>query len=379
MKENPLVRLHSFGQSVWLDLLSRQLLESGELQRLIEQDGLRGLTSNPAIFEKAIGGSSDYDEDFFRLLAAGKTLSEIYQALTVDDIQRATDLFRPLFDQTRGGDGFVSLEVSPHLAYDTMGSIDEALRLWTAVKRPNVMIKVPGTRQGLKAIQHLIRDGVNVNVTLLFGLERYREVADAYLSGLEERANAGEPLGSVRSVASFFLSRIDVLLDPKLKEIAASGSEHAETAKSLVGEIAIANAKMAYQIYKEVFSSGRFEKLRAQGAHTQRLLWGSTGTKNPDYSDVKYVEPLIGADTVNTMPEETLEAYRDHGDPAPRLEKGVAEARRHLDHLKKIGIDLRAATQKLEEEGVEKFIKPFDKLMEEMESKASAGAGKRQS
>jgi transaldolase len=372
MSENPLLKLQSFGQSIWLDFLSRALLASGQLKRLIGEDGLRGVTSNPAIFEKAIAGSSEYDDDVRTLARQGKSTAEIYEALTVADVQAAADLFRPVYDRLDGRDGFVSLEVSPHLAYNTEGTIAEARHLWSRLGRPNVFIKVPATKPGLPAIRRLISEGVNVNVTLLFGLPRYREVAEAYIAGLEDRAARGLPLDRVASVASFFLSRIDVLLDPVLERIAQEGGTKGEIARGLIGEVAIASAKVAYQIYQEIYRGERFQRLVRQGARTQRLLWASTSTKNPAYSDVKYVEPLIGPDTINTMPLETLNAYRDHGNPAPRLEEGVAHAYRVLEQLAQVGIDLDQATQQLEEEGVHKFVVPFDNLMALLESKRTA-------
>jgi transaldolase len=368
MKKNPLLKLTGYGQSIWLDYIRRQLIDSGELQNLIDHDGLRGVTSNPAIFEKAIAGSPDYDEAIRQLALAGKSTQEIYEALTLEDVQRAADAFRPLFDRLQGADGFVSLEVNPHLAHDTHGTIAEARRLWGGLDRPNVFIKVPATREGLSAIRQLISEGINVNVTLLFGLPRYREVAEAYLSGLEERAAQGLHL-TVSSVASFFLSRIDVLLDPRLEQLVKIGGAKAQRAAYLEGEVAIASAKVAYSIYKQTFSHERFQVLAAQGAQSQRLLWASTSTKNPAYADLKYVEPLIGPDTVNTLPPETLNAYRDHGQPASRLAKDLDKAAAALQCLPEMGIDLNQATQQLEDEGVEKFIKPYDSLLRTLEDK----------
>ncbi|HEY9074598.1 MAG TPA: transaldolase, partial [Desulfobaccales bacterium] len=322
MKENPLLKLTSLGQSIWLDYISRQLIVSGELQRLIDADGLRGVTSNPSIFDKAISGSRDYDADIRKMAMEGRSIEEIYEALTVADVQRAADVFRPLYDRLAGADGFISLEVNPHLAHDTPGTIAEARRLWGKLNRPNVLIKVPATQEGLPAIRQLISEGINVNITLLFGLPRYREVADAYLSGLEQRAAQGLDL-AVSSVASFFLSRIDVLLDPKLEQMAKSGGPLTAAAASLIGEAAIASAKVAYSIYQQIFRDDRYLSLVARGARPQRLLWASTSTKNPAYPDGKYVEPLIGPMTINTLPVETLKAYRDHGDPAARLAEGL--------------------------------------------------------
>jgi transaldolase / glucose-6-phosphate isomerase len=369
MSKNPLLQIQDFGQSIWLDFIRRRMLTCGELRELIAEDGLRGVTSNPAIFEKAISGSDDYLAAIGALALEGKTSEEIYEAVAIEDVQQAADDFRPVFDASDGRYGFVSLEVSPRLARDTQGTVKEARRLWSALDRPNVFIKVPATKEGLPAIQQLISEGINVNVTLLFGLERYKAVTDAYISGLEQRAAAGMPNGRIASVASFFLSRIDLLVDPVLEETMKGGGENAKIADSLHGEVAVASAKIAYQIYKEVFSGERFQKLAAQGARPQPVLWASTSTKNPSYSDVKYVEALIGPNTVNTLPMETLNAYRDHGDPAARLEQDVDRARRVLEMLPKVGIDLMKVTQQLVNEGVEKFVKPFDRLMTALEEK----------
>ena len=369
MTKNPLRKLEDFGQSVWLDYIRRQMITSGDLQRLIEADGLKGMTSNPAIFEKAISGNSDYDEAIRAMVMQHQSLEEIYQALTVEDVQLAADVFLPLYEKLEGRDGFVSLEVNPHLARDTAGTIAEARRLWQTVARPNIFIKVPATPEGLPAITQLISDGINVNVTLLFGLPRYEKVAEAYIAGLEARAAGGQSLKRLASVASFFLSRIDVLIDPKLEKIMASGGPQAIAAKTLRGEVAIASAKMAYSIYKRIFGSERFQSLAAKGANPQRVLWASTGTKNPDYSDVKYVEALIGPDTINTLPPETLDAYRDHGNPAPRLEEGLDQAAGILQRLPELGLDLNQVTQQLEDEGIEKFNNPYDSLMRTLEVK----------
>jgi transaldolase / glucose-6-phosphate isomerase len=372
MKENPLLKLERFGQSVWMDFIRRGMIVSGELKQFIEEDGLGGITSNPSIFEKAIAGSQDYDEAIRGLALEGKSVDQIYAALTVEDIQRAADLFRSLYDRLDGADGFVSLEVSPYLAHDTDRTIAEARRLWNAVARPNVMIKVPGTMEGLPAIQQLISEGINVNITLLFGSPRYRQVADAYIAGLETLAAQGKPLKSVASVASFFLSRIDVLIDPTLENLMATDKSEAGLAKQFHGNVAILSAKAAYQIYKEMFASERFRKLKARGARTQRLLWASTSTKNPAYSDLKYVEALIGPETIDTIPLETLTAYRDHGKPASRLSKDAVKASETLPRLGELGIDLDAATQQLEDEGVQKFTKAFDLLMNTLKEKRVA-------
>ncbi len=302
---------------------------------------------------------------------------EIYETLTVKDVRDASDLFRPLYDASGGESGFVSLEVNPHLAHDVEGTVSEARRLWRELNRPNVFIKVPGTMEGLKCIRRLIAEGININVTLLFGLPRYRKVAQAYILGLEDRAKGGGPLEAISSVASFFLSRIDVLVDPMLEEAMAGGGEKARLAEKAHGQVAIASAKEAYQIYKEIFGGKRFRKLQEKGARPQRVLWASTSTKNPNYPDVKYVEPLIGPQTINTLPQETLNAYRDHGDPAPRLEENIEEAREVFRLLSELGIDIDQVTQQLEDEGIEKFNKPFDDLTANLEQKRAAALQER--
>jgi transaldolase len=370
MKDNRLSQLGTLGQSIWLDYIRRDLIASGGLRRLIEEDGLRGMTSNPSIFEKAMADSHDYDDDIRTLALKGRDAAAIYETLSQRDVQSAADEFRPLYDRTDGKDGYVSLEVNPHLAHDTHGTTEEARRLWAALNRPNVFIKVPATTEGLPAIRQLLSEGINVNVTLLFGLPRYRQVAEAYLAGIETRAAQGKPVKHVASVASFFVSRIDALVDPLLDKLLSPGGEEADLAKKLRGQVAIASAKMAYQIYQEIFGGDRFKKLAAQGARVQRLLWASTGTKNPDYSDVKYVEALIGPDTVNTAPLETLDAYCDHGEPKARLENDVGEAARVLKRLPELGITLDQVTQQLEDEGVEKFNQPFDKLIAAVEERS---------
>ncbi len=369
MSENPLRKVEMLGQSIWLDYIRRKLIESGELKRFIDEDGLSGLTSNPAIFEKAIGESNDYDEDLRKMATEGKSPTEAYEVLTVEDVRRVADLFREKYDRSGGNHGFVSLEVNPHLAHDAEGTVTEARRLWKKVDRPNALIKVPGTPEGLKAIRQLIGEGINVNVTLLFGLPRYGKVAEAYVQGLEDRVAKGESIEKVRSVASFFLSRIDVLVDPILEKITDGGGENAETARKLRGRVAIVSAKKAYTMYKGIFKGERFEELARMGAAPQRVLWASTSTKNPDYADVKYVEALIGPETVNTLPLETLEAYRDHGQPEPRLEDNMEEAEQVLKTLPKLGIDIDKVTRQLEDEGVDKFNKPYDKLLQKLEEK----------
>ncbi len=372
MSKNPLLQLQAFGQSIWLDFLRRGMIASGELQQLIEEDGLRGVTANPSIFEKAIAGSHDYDDAVRALARQGKTAHQIYEALAIEDVQRAADLFRAVYDETGGQDGFVSLEVSPHLANDTAGTIAEARRFWAALARPNVMIKVPATPEGIPAIQQLTREGINVNITLLFALDRYREVVEAYLAGLEARLAEGQSIDRIASVASFFLSRIDVLIDPVLEKLMLAGGPKGEIAQTLHGQVAIASAKIAYQIYKEVGGGDRFRDLASRGARPQRLLWASTSTKNPAYRDVMYVEALIGPETVNTLPLETIHAYRDHGHPAARLEERLGDARRILTRLPEAGIDLQAVTAQLETEGVEKFNAALDHLEAALEERRRA-------
>lgn len=367
MNENPLKQLQSFGQSIWLDDIHRNLIVGGELYCLIEEDGLRGMTSNPAIFEKAIVDSHEYDQDIRSMKIAGKETAAIYETLTQGDVKSAADIFRRLYDKTQGQDGYVSLEVNPHLAHDAKGTIEEARRLWADLNRPNVFIKVPATPEGLIAIRQLISEGINVNVTLLFGLPRYRQVAEAYIAGIEARLAQGKPVQHVASVASFFVSRIDALVDPLLDKLIAQSGKELNLAKQVKGQTAIASAKVAYQIYKDIFDGERFRLLAAQGARTQRLLWASTSPKNSDYSDVKYVEALIGKHTINTVPPTTLDAYRDHGKPKARLEQDDKEALRLLAQLPELGINIDAVTQQLEDQGVEKFIKPFDQLMATLE------------
>jgi len=371
MSKNPLKQVETLGQSIWLDYIRRDLITSGELSRLIEEDGLRGMTSNPSIFEKAIGERHDYHEDIRSMALKETGAKEIYEALSQHDVQRAADIFRPLYDRTDGLDGYVSLEVNPHLANDTDGTVKEARRLWRALNRPNVFIKVPATVEGVPAIQQLISEGINVNVTLLFGVPRYRQVAEAHIAGLEARVAQGKAVKRVASVASFFVSRIDVLVDQLLDTLLAQGGKEADLAKGLRGKVAIASAKVAYQSYKELFGTVRFESLTAAGARVQRLLWASTGTKDPEYRDVKYVEALMGPDTVDTVPLKTLDAFRDHGVANANLEKEVGDAARVLRQLPTLGIDIDHVTRQLEDEGVAQFNRPFDKLMDTLTKRAA--------
>ncbi len=361
---NPLKQLQTFGQSIWLDFIRRSMLHDGTLEAFIARDGISGMTSNPSIFEQAIAQSDDYTDAIAALAREGKNADAIYQTLTVEDVQRAADIFASVYQATQRRDGYVSLEVDPRLAYDTPGTVEDARRLWAALARPNVMIKVPATREGLPAIRTLLTEGVNVNVTLLFSVRRYRAVAEAYLEALEARQARGLPLENVASVASFFVSRIDTLLDALLDQHPCA------EARALKGRIAVASAKAAYAVYREIFHGERFRALEAHGARPQRLLWASTSTKNPAYSDVKYIEALIGPETVSTIPLKTLAAYRDHGRPAERLTQGIPEAQATLAKLAELQIDLEAAMQQLEEEGVQKFIKAFDSLMRTLQEAA---------
>jgi len=368
---NPLKQLESLGQSIWVDYIRRQFLENGDLEKLIQDDGISGVTSNPAIFEKAIAHSNDYDAVIEQM--AGQTPEAIYNALSIQDIQRAADQFQQLYISTKSLDGYVSLEVAPSFARNKEGTLAEARRLWREVERPNVMIKVPGTSECVEAIRDLIRDGININVTLLFSLENYEAVAKAYIEGLEARLEQGQNLQNVASVASFFLSRIDTLIDPMLEEKAKdSNPEIAKAAKAAIGEVAIASAKKAYQIYKQLFETERFEKLVSHGAQPQRLLWASTSSKNPNYSDVKYVETLIGPHTVNTVPMETLDAYRDHGKPTVTVEAELDKADAVIASLPQLGLNLADLTKQLENEGIDKFTQPFTKLMEAITEKGKA-------
>jgi transaldolase len=360
VKTNPLRQLSDFGQSIWLDYIRRDLFSEGRLRHWIDADAVKGMTSNPAIFEKAIVEGDLYDAAIHALAREGKNPMVIYESLSRQDVQSAADTFNLLYDESNAVDGYVSLEVNPHLARDTKGTVDEARRLWISVDRPNLLIKVPATDQGLPAIRQLIEEGISVNVTLIFGMFRYIQVAEAHLSGLEARAAKGLPLAHVASVASFFVSRIDAMVDPMLGTAEASPANEALAAK---GKVAIAGAKAAYRHYKDLVVSPRFKALAGASAMPQRLLWASTSTKDPKDSDIKYMEALIGKDTVNTAPPGTLNAYLNHGRPEARLEAGLAEAQALLAALPAWGIDLAKVERRLEDEGVEKFIQPFDKLL----------------
>ncbi len=369
---NPLKDLLKFGQSVWLDYIRRDLFTSGELKRLIAEDGLRGMTSNPAIFEKAISDSKLYDDVLHSL--AGKNLSATakFESLAIRDIQDAADALRPVYESSQGRDGYVSLEVSPYLARDTKATLEEARRLWKAVGKPNVMIKVPGTVEGIPAFQQLTSEGININVTLLFSQQVYEQVAEAYVAGLEQLAARGGDVSEIASVASFFISRIDSAID-KIVEAhlkASKDSSEQSLLKSVQGKVAIANGKLAYQSYLEIFGTDRWKKLAAKGAKTQRVLWASTSTKNPAYSDVMYVEELVGPDTVNTIPPATFDAYRDHGHPRQTLTENIDQAKQVMDTLPKLGISMKEVTDKLTDDGVKLFSEAFDKLLQAIEKNA---------
>jgi transaldolase len=375
---NPLHELHGLGQSVWLDYIRRGILENGELERMIRDYDLRGVTSNPSIFEQAIGDSTDYDEELERLAGEGMGGEAAYERLAVSDIQRAADLFRGVYDSSGGTDGFVSLEVSPELAHDTEGTLDDARRLWKWVDRPNVMIKVPGTEAGLPAIEQLLSEGINVNVTLLFSLRGYERVMEAFLRGIERRVDAGQPVDRVASVASFFVSRVDSAVDAQLAKVAEGDAdeERRKLAKSLMGRAAIGNAKVAYARFRETFGGERWARLSAAGAQIQRPLWASTSTKNPEYRDVIYVEELVGPDTVNTMPLATVEAFADHGVAKRTVDAELDRAREELAALKSLGIDLDAVTEQLQVEGVDKFAKSFREMLATVGEKVGRVAGK---
>jgi len=368
--KNPLKELLSYGQSMWLDYIRRDLFTTGKLKKMIEDDGLRGMTSNPSIFEKAIADSSLYD-DILHSLASQKGLSPTakFERIAIRDIQDAADVLRPVYEESHFRDGYVSLEVSPYLAMKTQETMDEARRLWKTVQRDNVMIKVPGTAAGIPAIQQLVGEGININVTLLFAQEVYEKVAEAYIAGLEALAARGGNVKKNAGVASFFISRIDTLVDGKLNDKLKSTSDANQQAlyKSVLGKVAIANGKLTYQRYLKIFSGPRWEKLAAKGAQTQRVLWASTSTKNPAYRDVIYIEELIGRDTVNTMPPATIDAFRDHGKLRNSLTEDIPGAQKTMDDLAKAGISIKEVTDKLTEDGVKQFADAFDKLLAAVE------------
>ncbi len=373
---NPLKDLLKFGQSVWLDYIRRDLITSGELKRLIEEDGLRGMTSNPAIFEKAIAGSTDYAD----ILASLRNRPDLdakarYEIIAIRDIQDAADLLRPVYQESKRRDGYVSLEVSPYLARDTQGTIEEARRLWKAVDRPNVMIKVPGTAEGVPAFEQLISEGININVTLLFSQEVYQRVAEAYIRGLQKFSADSSEVSRMASVASFFISRIDNSVDAEISARlkSAKNPQEEQKLKRLLGKVAIANGKLAYQRYLNIFSGAQWDQLRAKGAQTQRVLWASTSTKNPAYPDILYVQEMIGPDTVNTMPPATFDAFRDHGQPRETLTEGIDEAKQVMQDLADVGISIDNITDKLTDDGVRLFEEAFDKLLAAVEKSTQGG------
>jgi len=372
---NPLKELLNFGQSVWLDYIRRDLLTSGELKRLIDEDGLRGMTSNPTIFEKAIAGGTLYDD----LLNSLRSRTDLdakgrFEVLAIRDIQDAADMFRPVYESTKRRDGYVSIEVSPYLARDMKGSLEEARRLWKSVGRENVMVKIPGTAEGLPAIQQAISEGININITLLFAQDVYVKVAEAYIAGLEQFAKNGGDVSRMASVASFFISRIDsavdAIIETRLK--ASKDAREQEQLKSIQGKVAIANGKQTYEKYQTIFSTPRWKALAAKGAQTQRVLWASTSTKNPAYRDVLYVEELIGPDTVDTIPPATLDAFRDHGKPRQSLTEDLASAHKTMEAAPKVGISMKEVTDKLTDDGVRSFSEAFDKLLAAVEQSSKS-------
>jgi transaldolase len=371
---NHVLEIKDFGQSIWMDNLSRDIIQSGELIDWIETQGVRGVTSNPAIFEKAIAGNAIYDADIEAGISAKKSVLEIYESLTFDDVRNACDIFRPIYDQTEGLDGYISIEVPPTISDDTQSTITEAKRYHKVIDRPNVMIKIPGTEMGLPAVEAVIAEGISVNVTLLFSVQSYIDTAWAYIRGLEKRVAEGKDIGNISSVASFFLSRIDSKIDDLIEARVAEVGENAELTqrlKSIEGKVAIANAKIAYQEYLKIIQSDRWKALSAKGARVQRLLWASTGTKNPNYSDVMYVDELIGPDTVNTLPPSTIKACADHCDVDNRVATNVDEARQVIASLSDpdIYINLDQVMAELLEDGILKFVQPFESLLKSLEDK----------
>ena len=371
MTMNRLQKLHAAGQSIWLDYIDRAILHNGELVRRIDDDALTGMTSNPTIFEKAIAQGHRYDDDL-RTMPADATALEAFEQLATTDVRAACDIFRTVYDRSHGTDGFVSIEVSPGVANDPGATVAEARRLWATVDRPNVMIKVPGTAEDADAVRRLIAEGINVNITLLFSIDAYARIIEAYLSGLEERVAAGGAVDRIASVASFFVSRVDSEIDKRLDAMLKAGGPDADRAASLRGKAAIANAKRAYRLFQQSFAGPRWEALRARGAQLQRPLWASTSTKNPAYRDVIYVEELIGPDTVNTMPPATVDAFRDHGETRRTVDTGLDEADRAIDDLAAVGISMDEVTTKLLAEGLASFQKSFDALIAGLEGKSAS-------
>lgn len=371
---NPLLQLKEQGQSVWYDNIDRAQLVSGEFKRMMDEDGIVGVTANPTIFEKSISSGHAYDEQMKQLITEGKDTDSIYDAVIIQDIRTVADLLRPIYDRTNRQDGYVSLEVSPELAHDTAGTINEARRFWKMVARPNLMIKIPATPEGIPAVEQALTEGINVNITLIFSLDSYKEVTNAYLNALENRNAEGKDISHIASVASFFVSRVDTLVDKLLDDKIKVSNEptEQEKLKALEGKAAIANARLVYQEFKRAFHTPRFETLKHSGAHVQRPLWASTSTKNPAYRDVLYAEELIGPDTVDTMPLETIRNFRDHGIVARTIEQDVEGAQRVLDELEKVGIHYTQVTQQLQDEGVKKFADSFHQLIVGIENKRQA-------
>jgi transaldolase len=371
---NPLFKLRDFGQSVWYDDITRSLVREGGLKRLHDERAVVGVTTNPSIFEKAIGESQEYDEDLRRLSEQGASPEAIFMDLALDDVSRALDVLAPAYEQSDHLDGRVSMEVLASLAYDTEGTEAMVRDIWKRVDKPNLMVKIPATNEGIPAIEEMLYEGHNINITLIFGLDYYRRVMEAYVSAVERRVAEGKPVEDIASVASFFVSRVDTKVDGMLDAIVDQKRIDAETAARLKGRAAVANARLAYEMYKEVFHTERFEALRAKGARVQRPLWASTSTKNPAYPDIMYIDELVGPETVNTIPAKTLEAYADHGDPAPRLEQGVEEARALMGQLEEVGIDMQKVTDELVDEGVKAFESAFAKLLGSIKAKAGGVA-----
>ena len=376
---NPLKALGELGQSIWLDYMQRSLVTTGKLQRLIDDDGLKGLTSNPTIFQKAVEGSQDYDDLFQEWAPRGAPAGEVFEALAIRDIGDAARIFRPVWEKTGHRDGYCSIEVTPTLAHDTQGTVVEARRLWKKLGVPNVMVKIPGTVEGVPAIEQCVSEGLNINVTLLFSQDAYVAVAEAYIRGLEKRAARGEDVSESASVASFFVSRIDTLVEKTIAAREKAGATPRQKAlfEEIVGKVAIANARQAYQRYKALFSGSRWKALADKGAKTQRVLWASTGTKNPSYSDVLYVDELIGPDTVNTIPPATLDAFRDHGKARRTLDEGLEQADAVMRKLEQSGISMKAVTDQLVDEGVKSFEDSFRQLISAVDGRLKGGGGRR--
>jgi transaldolase/glucose-6-phosphate isomerase len=368
MADNRVKEMARLGQSIWYDNISRSLIASGGLSKLID-DGLLGMTSNPTIFEKAIVGSRDYDESMKKVIGDGANVEEIFDALTIEDVGLAADEFRRVYDRTAGGDGYVSIEVAPTLAHDARRTVAEARRLWKTLNRPNILVKVPATREGLGAIEQLLAEGININITLMFSMTHYEAVAEAYIRGLETRAAAGKPIDRVASVASFFVSRVDTMVDALLEAIVRQEGPDAGLAASLVGKAAVANSKLVYERFRQIFDGQRFASLRARGGRLQRALWASTSTKNPKYSDTLYVDTLIGPDTVNTVPPETYAAIQDHAFVRRTVDQELDAARKTVSELARLGIDLNAAGERLSVEGVDKFAKSYEQVLASIDAK----------